>query len=127
MTHLRQETGFTLLDNLFSMSIMSVVLMATVSMAGIVVGQNTLSQSKTAAVTLAEDKIQDIRRLGYNYSYVSDNTETENYGTIASYPFHKRVTYTQVNKPVGGMQMVTVTIYWDKDNKSLSHVMLVTP
>ncbi len=125
MRAVRNENGFTLLDNLISLSILSVVLLGLVGLATIVITGNTTSKSRTVALTLAQDKIEDTRRSGYNYTLTANTTVTEPYNSIIGYPLFQRVTVTQVNTPGIGMQTVTVTVYWDSDAHSITLSMLL--
>jgi len=125
MRALRNENGFTLLDNLISLSILSVVMLGLVGLATIVITGNATSKSRTVALTLAQDKIEDTRRSGYNYTLTANTTVTEPYNSIIGYPLFQRVTVTQVNTPGIGMQTMTVTVYWDSDAHSVTLSMLL--
>ncbi len=125
MRAVRNENGFTLLDNLISLSILSFVLLGLVGLATIVITGNATSKSRTVALTLAQDKIEDTRRSGYNYTLTANTTVTEPYNSIIGYPLFQRVTVTQVNTPGIGMQTVTVTVYWDSDAHSVALSMLL--
>ncbi len=125
MRAVRNENGFTLLDNLISLSILSVVMLGLVGLATIVITGNATSKSRTVALTLAQDKIEDTRRSGYNYLLTANTTVTEPYNSIIGYPLFKRVTVTQVNTPGIGMQTMTVTVYWDSDAHSVTLSMLL--
>lgn len=125
MRAVRNENGFTLLDNLISLSILSVVMLGLVGLATIVITGNATSKSRTVALTLAQDKIEDTRRSGYNYTLTANTTVTEPYNSISGYPLFKRVTVTQVNTPGVGMQTVTVTVYSDSDAHSVALSMLL--
>ena len=125
MRAVRNENGFTLLDNLISLSILSVVMLGLVGLATIVITGNATSKSRTVALTLTQDKIEDTRRSGYNYTLTANTTVTEPYNSIIGYPLFKRVTVTQVNTPGIGMQTMTVTVYWDSDAHSVTLSMLL--
>jgi len=125
MRAVRNENGFTLLDNLISLSILSVVMLGLVGLATIVITGNATSKSRTVALTLAQDKIEDTRRSGYNYTLTANTTVTEPYNSIIGYPLFQRVTVTQVNTPGIGMQTMTVTVYWDSDAHSVTLSMLL--
>jgi len=114
------ELGFTLLDNLIALAILSIVLLGLVGLATTVVRGNAISKSRTIGLTLVQDKIEDTRRSGFNYALIEDQTVEEAYGSITEYPRFRRVTVTQVHKPVIGMQTVTVTVYWSGDAHSVS-------
>jgi Tfp pilus assembly protein PilV len=116
----RNEIGFTLLDNLFALVILSVLLLGLVGLATTVITGNAISKSRTIGLTLAQDKIEDTRRAGYNYALTGNQTVAESYGSINGYPLFRRVTVTEVNIPGLGMQTVTVTVYWGDDAHSVT-------
>lgn len=120
MCPIRNELGFTLLDNLLALVILSVVLLGLVGLATTVITGNAISKSRTVGLTLVQDKIEDTRRAGYNYALMADQIETEEYGSMSEYPRFRRVTLTQVQQPGIGMQTVTVTVYWSGDAHSVS-------
>ncbi|MGH7168528.1 MAG: type IV pilus modification PilV family protein [Nitrospiraceae bacterium] len=120
MGALRNEPGFTLLDNLLALVILSVVLLGLVGLATTVITGNAISKSRTVGLTLVQDKIEDTRRSGYNYALTGNQTVAEPYGSMIGYPFFRRVTVTEVNTPGLGMQTVTVTVYWGQDAHSVT-------
>jgi type II secretory pathway pseudopilin PulG len=123
----RNEDGFTLLDNLITLGIMLFTMMALIGLLGTVITANNTNKKRTIGITLAENKIAEVRRKGYDASLGADTTVancpacTEGYnGGIPNYPNFKRVTLTKVNNPAAGMQSITVTVYWDLDKKQIS-------
>ena len=63
--------------------------------------------------------MEDMRRLGYSGTPATTTTVIEDYNSIAGYAEYKRVTETDVDNPVSGMKMITVTTFWDSDNHSV--------
>src|SRR5437870_13781930 len=103
MGTLRTELGFTLLDNLLALVILSVVLLGLVGLATTVITGNAISKSRTIGLTLVQDKIDDTRRSGNNYALTGNKNVAEQYGYINDHPLFSRVTVTQVNTPGLGM------------------------
>lgn len=120
MGALRNERGFTLLDNLLALVILSVLLLGLVGLATTVITGNAISKSRTVGLTLAQDKIEDARRSGYNYLLTENQTVADPYGSMTGYELFRRVTVTEVNTPGLGMQTVTVTVYWGDDAHSVT-------
>ncbi|MGH7254512.1 MAG: type IV pilus modification PilV family protein [Nitrospirales bacterium] len=118
------DGGFTLLDNLIALAILSFITLGLAALASTMISSKATMTHRVIAGTLAQDKIEDVRRQGYDFSLIADATITEPYGagtgSIPGYPLFQRVTVTQVNAPVPGMHTVTVTVYWSQDNKSVS-------
>jgi hypothetical protein len=74
----------------------------------------------TTATTLAQGKIEEVRRLGYSGAPATNTTITEGYDSITDFASYKRVTVTDAGTPAVHMKMVTVTVYWSADAHSAS-------
>jgi type II secretory pathway pseudopilin PulG len=125
-----QANGFTLIENLLTLSLMMFTMLALVGLLGAVINANATNKKHSVAMALVESKIAEVRRLGYNGALAADTTVTEPYHSplgspLELYPNFKRVTFTKVNSPAGGMQTVSVTVYWDQDRRSVSRSTLV--
>lgn len=118
-----KNKGFTLLEVLVSIVILSVGLLGMASLTVGIIKGNKLSNDLTTATTLAQDKMEEIRNGGYDGLPSSDTTDTEDYGDITDYTQYKRVTETDVDTPATGMKTVTIKVYWASDDH---HVELKT-
>jgi len=116
---LRSSDGFTLIEVLVAMVILSVGLLGTAALITGIIKSNQVSNRITTATVLAQDKMEEIRGLGYSGMPTSDTTTTEPYNSITNYSLYKRVTFTEVVNPAAGMKTVTVTVYWNSDNSSI--------
>ena len=120
MRRLRNNnSGFTLMEVLVAMLILSVGLLGMAALITGIINSNKLSNRISTATTCAQDKMEDIRRLGYSGTPTSDTTTTEAYNSITNYSLFKRITFTDVANPDAGMKTVTVTAYWDSDAHSV--------
>lgn len=111
------EKGFTLVEVLVAVFILAVGLLSLAVLAGTVIKSNSTSNKVTIATTLAQDKMEEIRRLGY--SGVAAGTTTQDYNSITNYSAYKRVTAITNDSPASGMKTVTVTVYWGTDAHSV--------
>jgi type IV pilus assembly protein PilV len=119
MFNTSNKNGFTLIEVLVAMVILSVGLLGTAALITGIISSNKLSNRISTATTCAQDKMEEIRRLGYSGMPTSDTTTTEPYNSITNYSLYKRVTFTDVVNPAVGMKTVTVTVSWDSDNSSI--------
>ena len=117
----RHDRGFTLIEIMIAITLLSVGLLG---MAGLTVGiirSNSLSSEVTEATTLAQTKMEDIKRLGYS----GVTAQSEAYNTISGYPTYRRV--TQVANTPTGMKTVTITVLWSNDVSSLAVETILSP
>ena len=123
MQRVRTARGFTLIEILIALTLLAIGLLG---MAGLTVGimrGNSLSKEVTTATALAQDKMEDIKRLGYNGA----TAQSEGYNSIAGYTHYRRDTVIDVDTPNIGMKTVTVTVYWDSDAASVAVETFLTP
>lgn len=120
MRKARNEKGFTLLEILVAITVLSIGLLGMAGLTTSIIHGNTLSKKVTMATTLGQDKMEDFRRLGYSGTPSTDTTTEENYNSIPGYPFYKRVTFIDVDNPSLGMKTVTVTVFWNSDARSVA-------
>ena len=111
--------GFTLMEVLVAMLILTVGLLGMAALITGIINSNKLSNRISTATVLAQDKMEDIKRIGYSGMPTSDTTTTEDYNSITNYSLYKRVTFTEVANPAAGMKKITVTVYWDSDDHSV--------
>ncbi len=98
--------GFSLIEVLVAMVILSVGLLGTAALITGIINSNKLSNRISTATVLAQDKMEDIRRVGYADADAEDGTD--------SYPLYERITGV-VAGPAAGMKTVTVKVSWDSD------------
>ena len=116
----RNEKGFTLLEILVALTVLSIGLLGMAGLTTSIIHGNTLSKKVTTATTLGQDRMEHFRRLGYSGTPSTDTTTEENYNSIPDYPFYKRVSFIDVNSPSAGMKTITVTVYWNSDAGSVA-------
>lgn len=122
---LRKERAFTLLEVLISLVILSVGLLATLSLTISTVQGNAFGRQMTGAITLAQHKLEELKK--FSYSSINPGTTTEsNVGANGGSGSYQRVTVVTDNSPVTDMKKITVTVTWTgRQNSSVTLVTLV--
>jgi prepilin-type N-terminal cleavage/methylation domain-containing protein len=115
---LNKNAGFTLIEVMIGMVILTIVSLGLTNLTVGVIRGNAFSKHMTTATTLAQDKLEHAKRLGY--STANTVVGTENYGAITSFPAFKRVTAVDNNTPAPAVKTVTVTVYWGSDTRSVA-------
>jgi len=114
MVTLKNNKGFSLIEILVAITILSVGLLGTAALISGIIRGNQVSNRVTTATTLAQDKMEDIKRLGYS------NSVSETRVSLSSpYNNYEREVTVTPNSPAANMKTVTVEVYWDS-SKSVS-------
>jgi len=108
------NSGFTLMEVLVAMVILTVGLLGMAALITGIINSNKLSNRMSVATVVAQDKMEDIKRIGY----ADAEAGTEPYGG-ADFPLYKRVTDVASGSPASGMKTITVTVSWDADAHSV--------
>ena len=123
MCRLRNNnSGFTLMEVLVAMVILSVGLLGTAALTTKIINSNKLSNMISTATVLAQDKMEEINRLGYS------NAVSETKAPVSSpYAHYEREVIVTPNSPAVGMKTVTVTAHWDSGNSSVELKTILAP
>ena len=96
--------GFTLVEIMVAISILAIALLGLISVTVMIIKSNTFSKSMTTATTLADDKMEQLKKT----SYASLASGTDTLESI----YARTWTVTQ-NSPASGMKTVVVTVQWN--------------
>jgi type IV pilus assembly protein PilV len=124
--------GFTLMEVLIAIVILSVGLLGMAALTVGIINGNKFSNDVTKATTLAKDKMEDVIRSGYSGPPQTETPVIDNYGTILpDYGEYERITvadlYTSgTDWPPDGIKVVTVTVNWKDSNQSVHFVEVKT-
>ena len=110
-----RDKGFSMIELLVAMVILSTGLLGISRLAVGVIEGNLQSRDHGVATVLAQDRIEALKGLGV----VGVAPVTEGYGTLSGFPRFKRVTEVRPGVPEAGLSTVTVTVYWDRDARSV--------
>ena len=125
MKNSNTQEGFTLLEILVALTILSIGLLGMAGITTSIIHGNSLSNKVTTATTLGQDRMEHFRRLGNSTTPACDTTITEPYNSITNYPFYKRVSFIRTpgpdvcNSNPDGLKTVKITVYWEVDAKSV--------
>ena len=112
--------GISLLEVLVAMTLVSMAVLGMAGFSTVAINGSAFSQRMTKAVILAQDSLEEIRRIGYRPSMLDQHSHIEAYGTIPGEPLFERIVTTKPNNPATGLQTITVKVAWDPDRHSVS-------
>lgn len=117
---INDNRGISLLEVLVAMVLVSVVVLGMAGYGTVAMKGSTFSRKMTQAVTLAQDALEEVRRVGFRPTLSGEETEIGAYGSIPDEPFFERIVNTKPNTPAAGLQTITVKVSWDSDQHSIS-------
>ncbi len=106
----RRHGGFTLIEVLISMTIFSIAILGLAIGAGSVMRANQTSYFSTIAISLAQDKLEELKANPATRTSCSTNCDN-------TVPTHDRVAFTRTwvvtdGSPVPGVSRVDVQVDW---------------
>ena len=106
------NAGFTLVESLLTLAIMAMSLLALAELQITALRGNTLARSMTTAVSLAEQRLEQLK----NTSYANIQAEAATQVTAANLQFTRQVTVT--NGPLPNTKSVSVLVSWQDRAKT---------
>ncbi|TDE66095.1 MAG: hypothetical protein D8M57_04605 [Candidatus Scalindua sp. AMX11] len=116
---LNNENGFTMVELMIAIVIITLGMFAVMSLVVVVIRGNSNSDNMTTATILAQDRMEDAKRLGYA-GLPGPIPVVEGYGSMTAHPLYRRVSTITVDDPFVGMTSVNVEVFWDSDNHSVA-------
>ncbi len=114
----KKSNGFSLIEVMIAILVFSVGLLGVAQIMIIVINSNVFARNLTTATALAQDRLENIYRLGYVNANTS--TGTEEYGSIPNFTPYKRVTSVFFDSPDVGMKTATITVSWSGNKHSVT-------
>ena len=108
------NSGFTLIEVLVAMLILTVGLLGMAALITGIINSNKLSNRISTATVLAQDKMEDIKSVVYSNAV----SETRAFLPSPDDKYEREVTVVD-DSPAANMKTVTVTVYWES-SKSVS-------
>src|SRR5712691_1779299 len=117
---LRPNAGFTLIETMFALVILSISLLALAGLQVTALRGNALSRRMTTAVSIAEQKIEQLK----DTPFANIQAESPTQVTVSNLHFTRQVTITN-NSPLANSMTVSVSVSW-KDGATTHTVPMAT-
>jgi type IV pilus assembly protein PilV len=123
----REEEGFTLLELLFALTILSVGLLGTAVLTTGIIRGNFFSKNITSATAVAQTTIEGAQRVGYTAvnTYVTDSSKVPSTVSMGGVSFSQSASVTN-NSPASNMKTISITVSWNEANNAARSVTLQT-
>ena len=106
------NAGFTLVESMLTLAIMSMGLLALAGLQITALRGNALSRRITTAVSIAEQRIEQLKNTSYATVQAEDATQV----TASDLHFTRQVTVT--NGPLPNTKSVSVLVSWQDQSKT---------
>ncbi len=119
MRRLHRNSGFTLIELMIAIAIITIGIFGVMSLILTVMKGNTLSKRVTTAITIAQDNMEDFKRM----DYASVDVAVDAYsGTDTTYviDYYLKVIIDD-NTPATDTKTIEVKVYWDPATVNLKH------
>ena len=116
---LRDQQGFTLLEVLIAIVILSLGLLGLSAMTISTIRGLAFSEDMTTATNLAQEKMEALKGAGY--TGVSDGISIEDYDTIAGFNQFKRQVQIIADQPLANTKTAIVSVSWKRLNGGQPH------
>ena len=119
----QRQSGFTLIEVLIAISILTIGLLAVAKMQVSAIQGNYFSNNTTTALSLAQQKMEDL--LGKAYNTVPDlaagthqEFDVDEEGTPSSGGIYQRVWTVADDTPITDTKTITIIVTWTKGNNT---------
>jgi type IV pilus assembly protein PilV len=116
MRMVEQKSGFTLIEVLVAMTLLSIGLLGVASLTMGVIKGNSYSKNVTTATIVAQQQIEQAQRIGYTSANTLAGNATVSMGGTS---FTRATTVTD-SSPAANMKAVSVVVSWNPGNNSVS-------
>jgi len=119
------DQGFTLLEVLVTVVILSIGLLGTLGLTTGVIRGNFFSKNITSATAVAQSQLEEVQREGYENATATKFPATAQVVSMGGVTFD-RVTMIANNSPAANMKTVSVTVNWYEANNTQRSITLQT-
>jgi type IV pilus assembly protein PilV len=126
-TNFRTKDGFTLLELLVTLTILSAGLLGTAILTTGIIRGNFFSKNITSATAVAQTTIEGAQRVGYTAvnAYATDSSKVPPTVSMGGVSFSQSASVTN-NSPASNMKTISVTVSWNEANNAARSVTLQT-
>lgn len=110
LSWLNNQRGLSLLEVLMALIVVFLALLGFAGFSVVAHTGMTTSEKMTRAITLAQEKLEDVRRDGIPASLTTTWVNMEPYGSITGAIHHQRILTVQPHVPMSGLHTVTVEV-----------------
>ncbi len=112
MRRLHRNSGFTLIEIMIAIAIIAIGIFGVMSLIITVMKGNTLSKRVTTATTIAQDKMEDFKRM--DYDSIKDDADFYSGTDTTTYDiyYYQKVTVTP-DDPAIDTKTIGVGIFWN--------------
>lgn len=86
----KNSEGFTLIEVLIAILLLTIGLLALVSVTVMVIKGNSLSQTRTTATTLAKDQMEELKNTSKNSDADFDSIASSTWSDVTDFPGYQR-------------------------------------
>ena len=115
MRKLHKNSGFTLIEVMIAIAIIAIGIFGVMSLVITVMKGNTLSKRVTTATTIAQEKLEDFKRMDYDNAVDDSGTDT---AYNIDYYWEADV---QDDTPATDTKTITVDVYWSSGGTDTTH------
>lgn len=114
-----QESGFTLLEVLIAMVVLTIGLLGLTGLTIGVMRGSSFSQNVSTATVIAKQRLEDIQRVGYTSTNTTTFPSASENVTMGGVTFARQTTISD-STPAANMKTVTVTVSWNVGTNSVA-------
>ncbi len=118
MRKLHKNNGFTLIEIIISIAIIAIGIFGVMSLVITVMKGNTLSKRVTTATTIAQEQLEDFKRMDYDNVDVGVTAYSDTDQYDIDYYWEA---YVQDDTPATDTKTITVDVYWSSGGTNTTH------
>ena len=121
----RGQGGFTLIEVLVTMLILTIGLLGTAGLTTGIIRGNFFSKNITSGTVIAQTQLEAIQNKGYTNATSTNFPATAATVSMGGVSFNRTTTITD-NSPASNMKTISVTVTWNEADNAARSVSLQT-